>query len=449
MKNISKGCNIQGLTSFEYNSDTMTYEVLESRKQVDKLLNEEAITQGYGMLWTEKLELGNILDVTVSGLFSASIVVVSGTPFGRVQNLSLYFSDEEYGIVSKDETRIVCDATYVVTTNMSIIVGHWVNVTVGHPFNKTERMVTSETIQQVSRLFNFEFDDYIVMSKNTNETLYKSTMIENNTVIALCYELQIEGVFNETFIIESGTPIGDCGNMSIYFNEKYGVVDGKSETRIVFNSSHQIVTNMTIIIIKKVCVTVGSPFNKELYLFPGDTLGVMEDEYHLQMDNFTVLNRTTRETLNKLSVFDVDTGLMLCHDLYTYGELNNSYLIEHNATLLTISDVVPFLNSSFIIFDVHNTTIVYMNDTRVVNDTILVIKRASKQDLLLEFEEWDEVSEETVKKAVRDMIGSRNEGDKLWIDVSPQDGGSFIVSVTLIEEESFDVADSLRDCSRS
>ena len=57
------------------------YEV-ESHELVHDLLNDEAVNQHFGMVWTSELELVDKVNLTVnvSGLLETSFVVESGTP---------------------------------------------------------------------------------------------------------------------------------------------------------------------------------------------------------------------------------------------------------------------------------------------------------------------------------------------------------------------------------
>ena len=432
----------------EVNQSSMLYQLLDSEDFVHDLLNEEAINQGYGMLWTDQLELVDnlMLSVSVIGLFNHSFIVDAGTQLNQVGNLSEYFN-ERFNLV--DEKNNTCDPMKLVSRNMTLVLGGWINITVGHPVLKNETMYVTFgfTLDFISEVFDFIPDKFIVVSKTTNERLNKLSLIKETVVIALCYEIKVEGVFDSTFIAESGTLLGQTGNLSSYFGNEMYVIVSSDETGLVQNSTDQVTTNLTITIIKKPRVSVGSPYNRDVYVFPGETLEDMEQEFNIPMDDFTVLDRATKEPLNKMTVIEKDTELMLCHVLRTFGELKESFLIEHNTTLLTIPEMTKFLNSSFIIFDAQNTSAVFMNDTKIFNKKVLIIRRASKQDLLLEFEEKDIIDEDAVKEALKDMVGSRN-GDQMWIDVSSREDGSFFVSVILIEEESFDVADSLRECSR-
>ena len=80
LKSKCKNCSAKA-TLFEHNTSTGFYEV-ESHELVHDLLNDEAVNQHFGMVWTSELELVDKVNLTVnvSGLLETSFVVESGTP---------------------------------------------------------------------------------------------------------------------------------------------------------------------------------------------------------------------------------------------------------------------------------------------------------------------------------------------------------------------------------
>ena len=92
-------------TLFDNNTDTGFYSVVDSHEHVDDLLNDEAVNQHFGMVWSGELELVDKVNLTVvvSGLLDASFFTESGTPLIELGNLSDYFRHERFGIANKNE----------------------------------------------------------------------------------------------------------------------------------------------------------------------------------------------------------------------------------------------------------------------------------------------------------------------------------------------------------
>ena len=99
LKSKCKNCGANA-TLFEHNTNTRFYEVVESHKLVHELLNDEAVSQHFGMVWTSELELVDKVNLTVnvSGLLEASFEVESGSRLNEVKALDSFWK-EEYGFV--------------------------------------------------------------------------------------------------------------------------------------------------------------------------------------------------------------------------------------------------------------------------------------------------------------------------------------------------------------
>ena len=237
-------------TLFDFNTNTGFFEVVESGEHVDDLLNDGAVNQHFGMLWTNELEFVDKLmfEVSVSGLLSGSFLVESGTPLGGIGDLQQYFNDEEHGVVSeKSQTRVVCNERYLVSRNMSLIVGKWVDVSVGLPFSRQEKMVIGETLDQVSQLFGFELDDFIVVDNDTNKTLNESWVLETSVSLRLCHSVSVSGIDPFSDLIDHGTALGQIEQLSRFFNESFIVFDA-SDPDSVFAGNTPVERNMDVIV---------------------------------------------------------------------------------------------------------------------------------------------------------------------------------------------------------
>ena len=308
-------------TLFDNNTDTGFYSVVDSHEHVDDLLNDEAVNQHFGMVWSSELGLASeLLFVEVCGVFSQTFSVGPGTPLGDVRKLSEYFSDEQFGVVSYgNESRVVYKSTHLVSRNMSVLVGNLVSVSVGAPINKNERIVIGETLEQLARFLNFSFDDFIVMEKESEQMLNQSSIIERDTELKVCHNVTVSGTLNESFVIEHGTKLGDISNLTDYFN------------------------------------------------------------------------------------------------------------------------------SSFVVYHSDDADSVVISDTLVLRDIVIVITRVSNQDIELKFDDKENITEEDVKNAVKDLVPPGNR--HVWIEVIPQGDNLFIISVKQTGAEDVDLAESLKECS--
>ena len=243
-------------TLFQHNTDTGFYEVVETGEHVNDLLNDESVNQHFGMVWTKELELA--LTMNVSGLWNGTLLAELGAQLNEVGNLSDYFNDEEWCVGDEDsQPRIAFKPTQLVTRNMNVVVGKCMNVTVGAPINKSETMIAGETLDHLAFFFRFSLDDFIVVAKGSQQVLNQSSVIETDTVLKLCHNVNVSGFFNYSFIAESGTRLDEVGNMSDYFNdEELCVGDGDRQPRISFKPTHLVMRNMNVIVGKCMNATV-------------------------------------------------------------------------------------------------------------------------------------------------------------------------------------------------
>ena len=236
--------------------NTGFFELVGSGEPVDDILNDEAVNQHFGMAWSTELELVDQFNVNVSGLFDASFVVGSGTPLGKVGNLSLYFKNEEYGVVSeKDETVIVYNSTHLVSRNMDLIVERWMNVSVGSPINENESTLGGKTLEWLAHLFSFSLDDFIVVDGNTNLILNKSTMTERDTMLKLCHNVSISGSFNNTYIVEHGTALGEISGFDGFWNSRFAVLNTRDGSQVCKRETG-VLSDMELRIVKGTRVVV-------------------------------------------------------------------------------------------------------------------------------------------------------------------------------------------------
>ena len=245
-------------TLFRHNTSTGFYDVVGTGEHVHDLLNEEAANQQFGMMWTSELELvENVgLIVQVSGLMHASFLVESGTPLNQVGNLSYYFDHEEFCVADGDSQPMVAfSPAHLMQRNMNVVVGKCINVLVGAPINRSERMIAGESLEQLAWFFSFSFDDFIVVVKETEQVLSKSSMIERDTVLKLCHNVSVSGVLNNTWIVEHGTKLGSISGLSDFWNSSF-ILSDAANTNQVYTRETLVSSDIVAIIIKSTRVVI-------------------------------------------------------------------------------------------------------------------------------------------------------------------------------------------------
>ena len=306
---------------FEQNINTGFYDIVNENDHVHDLLNDEALSEGYGMVWTSKLELVDTLPlVKVRRVFKRLFAVETGSSLGMVGNLSNYLENEDYGVVKSEtkEDRIVYNTSSTVSGNMSVIVGKWVNISVSEPKDTTERFVTGETLEQVACSIPFSFDEFVV--KNGDHVLNSSSIIETNMVLTLCHNVVVSGNFSGQWVVKHGTRLGEITDLSERMKMPYIVYDSKDSRKVFYN--------------------------------------------------------------------------------YTP--------VEHH------------INA--------------------------VVTSVDKQDIIIWFDEIANVTPDTIKNAISDLVDTSN-NEHLWIEVASKDDGSFVVSVMYTEDSNIDLANTLKECS--
>ena len=75
----------------------------------------------------------------------------------------------------------------------------------------------------------------------------------------------------------------------------------------------------------------------------------------------------------------------------------------------------------------------------------VVIMKSSRQVIIISFDEKTDVDADEIKDALDGIVPKPGDG-RFWIEVTPRDDGSFVISVIQTNEETIDVGDALIDC---
>ena len=256
LKDKCKNCGNNAIL-FEFNNNTEFYEEVESGGRVDELLNEEGKKENYGMVWTTQLDIVHeVLFVEVSGLFDKLLMTGIGMKLNEVGNLSLYLDKEDIVVVSSDtEVRVVYDNTQIVTRNMSVIVWRGVEVTIGSPVNEKKKVKEGDTLFQISGMFGFLMDDFVVISKDTGDVLDRSSLIDKDTVLGLYHNVSVSGVISGTYVVEDGHELGTMKELEGFWNNNFTLFNGTKNGDALTRTT-PIVKNTLITISKNTRVIV-------------------------------------------------------------------------------------------------------------------------------------------------------------------------------------------------
>ena len=240
LKSKCKNCTTNA-TLFENNISTWFYEVVESHELVHDLLNNEAVNQHFGMVWTSELDLVDKVNLTVnvSGLLETSFVVESGTPLNKVDGLSPLLGGENHCVANANSVRRSVDySSYLVSRNMSMVMGNCSSVSLGSPVIKSVLLLVGDELGQLTPLYGFSFYGFILVDKNTNTIIGNSTVVEDGMVIALCHNVTVESSESnimDSFPVEDKTHLSDNENVKRYTND-YRFINKTTRELIQFST---------------------------------------------------------------------------------------------------------------------------------------------------------------------------------------------------------------------
>ena len=147
---------------------------------------------------------------------------------------------------------------------------------------------------------------------------------------------------DEDLLAESGTPLGKVKGLEQFFEKQYGVVKTGQET-VVYEPTYLVSRNMSLTIINKYCVSVGSPYNGDVCVFPGQTVGDMLKDLDYEGYHFIVLDRKTQTVLDAKTALKDGDKIALCHSVVIYNlGSHKDFIVEHDDTLSSNSSLKEY-----------------------------------------------------------------------------------------------------------
>ena len=129
------------------------------------------------------------------------------------------------------------------------------DVTVGAPINKSDRMIAGETLDHLAFFFGFSLDDFIVVAKGSQQVLNQSSMIEKDTVLKLCHNVGVSGGLNQTWIIEHGTRLESISELGGFLNSHF-ILFNTTNSNQVYMKETLVTCDIVVTIIKSTRVVI-------------------------------------------------------------------------------------------------------------------------------------------------------------------------------------------------
>ena len=235
----------------KYNNNEKYYELDGGGAPLHELLSNEAVNKKYGMVWASTLDIVFKPVVYVTGELKGFIIVEPGTELGDVKNISGFIIDDDnYGVVNGDnETRVIYKPSHKVFSDMTLIIGRWVRVSVGAPIHKTEKMVVGEGLERLAQILNIDLDDYILIN-NTGGVLNESWTVETTISLRFCHNLTVSGAVNLSGHFEHGTSLAQISDLSELLNNSSFIIFNTSNPKTVFHNNISLDEDMDITILK-------------------------------------------------------------------------------------------------------------------------------------------------------------------------------------------------------
>lgn len=156
--------------------------------------------------------------------------------------------------------------------------------------------------------------------------------------------VKVSGLFDASWLVEREKQLGQVGNLSLYFEAKqYGVVSTGGEPRVEYESTYSVIQDMSVLVLEKNSVTIGSPFNGSVYILPGSTLSELVQQCQLDPQSFTFIKKSSWEVLEMSYVLEDGDQLALCHNVTVSNATGLTFFfVEHQEPLQSNSDLVQF-----------------------------------------------------------------------------------------------------------
>ena len=203
-------------------------------------------------------------------------------------------------------------------------------------------------------------------------------------------------------------------------------------------------TSTLDVVERHVSITFGSPIDATINMEYGGTLNMAFESLALSCEKNITVDRTTWEPLKCFQVLEGNTNAALCHNVTVLGVFNMSKNIEHGSALGDCPNLTPFLTKQYLLSAIHNKSIKYNETTQVLDNMIISITKLSTIEIVIISDDSTEWDEDSIKKAIIEIIDS-SDNDYTDISIVDTDDG-YTVSVTVPEERSNEIKERFDQC---
>ena len=318
---------------------------------------------------------------------------------------------------------------------------NYVNVIAGKPVNGQLFVDAVNPLGRLVDLCIMFMNGCTIVEQQTKEPIIEPSSITDGIMVSFCFNVSVDGFTTPSFV-ELDTQLKDVDGLSSYFNERYEVVDADDQT-VVYKPTFVVNRDMRLFVVKKHRVTFGKPISNSYYVHPGGTLDDIQNEHGVKLDDFIVKISGSGTVLTKTSTIDADIELILCHSVTVSGVFNGSFLVEHDTQLKDVSNITHFFNKNYIMTSEQSV----LNETsRVEKDISIIIKAVKTIQVVISFDDSDDVTDESVKDAIDGVAGSVVSNPS-FVEVVSEGENSFIISITATDDDMNNLVNALKNCS--
>ena len=356
-----------------------------------------------------------------------------GIPFTKDSD-GLYYTTSENKRVDKALNEESTRVQYGMLWDTELNLFNALHVYFGLPVNRLAYVKPGDTFKMACDAINQQLDEYVTVNRNTWTVLVNETIIVGDLDVALCFNLTLNGVLDTTKQVEYETLFSNVNVLEPFLNERYAIIDSNDNTTM-YDENTIMKEHMTIIVAKKMYVSIGRPMNKTLYMMNGTTLNDVANTLNTTFEGFVTIDRKTWTAIDNTTMIENDIDIALCHELTLNGMMNSTLMIEHGTSFSEIEVLEPFMNKSYAIVDANNKTTVYNLNTTVNEDMYVMIKKTGRVVIEIEGVEKSDVD---VVEIIRVIEGATGGGvHVIDVDVVYDDDGKVTqVTVVVVGEES-------------
>ena len=336
-------------------------------------------------------------------------------------------SGESMDIVLNNQ---VSDGDAKWTFDLSLL-KNYLSVVAGKPVNRRLFVDPVNPLDHLASFCQLFMGSCIIVDNETKNPITSSSSLKTSSVISFCYNVVVSGVISQSYYVEVDTQMKDLEGLSSFFNEQYGVISVESGSRKVFNPTSVVNRSMDIMVVKKPRVTFGNPYNKTLFVYPGDSVGQIEKEHGLQLDDFILVVKDTEKKLTKSSVIEADVDLDLFCNVTFSGVFTSSLIVKFGNNLGDVQELQPFWNNNYVLFNPENENEVYTSKTSVLHSMKIVVVKNTR--VVIEIDPVDDVNITDIISNITDIANV--DPDQIIVDVVRNDDGQVTEITVIVRDE--------------